>query len=79
MSVSLVAQMVKDLPAVQETWVWSLAWEDLLEKEMAAHSNGKYSRVENPMDCIVQGLQKVGHDWVTFTSLHLVIGYIPRE
>ena len=50
MSVSLVAQMVKDLPAVQETWVWSLAWEDLLEKEMAAHSNGKYSRVENPMD-----------------------------
>ena len=36
---SLVAQSVKDLPAVQETWVWSLGWEDPLEKEMATHSN----------------------------------------
>ena len=36
---SLVAQMVKKLPAVQETWVWSLAWEDPLEKEMATHSS----------------------------------------
>ena len=34
---SLVAQMVKNLPAVQKTWVQSLGWEDLLEKEMAAH------------------------------------------
>ena len=30
---SLVAQLVKNLPAVQETWVWSLGWEDPLEKE----------------------------------------------
>ena len=36
---SLVAQMVKCLPAVQETWIRSLGWEDLLEKEMATHSN----------------------------------------
>ena len=35
---SLVAQMVKNLPAVQETWVQSLGWEDALEKEMATHS-----------------------------------------
>ena len=34
---SLVAQMVKNLPAVQETCVWSLGREDLLEKERAAH------------------------------------------
>ena len=32
---SLVAQLVKNLPAVQETWVQSLGWEDPLEKEMA--------------------------------------------
>ena len=32
---SLVAQMVKRLPTMQETWVQSLDWEDLLEKEMA--------------------------------------------
>ena len=31
--VSLVAQMVKNPPAMQETWVWSLGWEDPLEKE----------------------------------------------
>ena len=34
-----MAQMVKSLPAVQETWVQSLGWEDPLEKEMATHSS----------------------------------------
>ena len=34
-----VAQMVKDLPAVQETWVPSLGWEDPLEKGKATHSS----------------------------------------
>ena len=37
--VSLVAQMVKNLPTVQETWVQSLVWEDPLEKKMATHSS----------------------------------------
>ena len=36
---SLVAQMVKNQPAVQETWVWSLSWEDSLEEGMATHSS----------------------------------------
>ena len=36
---SLVAQMVKHWPTVQEPWVQSLGWEDLLEKEMAPHSS----------------------------------------
>ena len=36
---SLVAQKVKCLPAMQETWVLSLGWEDPLEKEMATHSS----------------------------------------
>ena len=36
---SLVAQMVKNLPAIQETWVQSLSQEDPLEKEMANHSS----------------------------------------
>ena len=36
-SASLVTQMVKKLPAMRETWVQSLAWEDLLEKGMATH------------------------------------------
>ena len=35
----LVAQMVKRLPTMWETWVQTLGWEDLLEKEMATHSS----------------------------------------
>ena len=35
----MVAQTVKNLPAMQETWVQSLGWEDLLEKRMATHSS----------------------------------------
>ena len=35
----LVAQMVKSLPAMRETWVRSLGWEDPLEKEIAPHSS----------------------------------------
>ena len=36
---SLVAQMVKHLPTMRETWLWSLGWKDPLEKEMANHSS----------------------------------------
>ena len=36
--VFLIAQLVKNLPAMQETWVQSLGWEDPLEEEMATHS-----------------------------------------
>ena len=36
---SLVDQMVKNLPAMRETWVWSLDWEDLLEQGMATHTS----------------------------------------
>ena len=39
MVTSLVAQMVKCLRTIQETWVQFLGWEDLLEKEMATHSS----------------------------------------
>ena len=37
---SLVAQLVKNLPAMQETWVQSLGWEDPLEKGKGTHSSG---------------------------------------
>ena len=40
--------MVKHLPTMQETWVQSLGWEDLLEKEIATHL--QCSCLENPMD-----------------------------
>jgi len=43
-----VAQVVKNLPATQESLVQSLGWEDPLEEEMATHL--QYSCLENPMD-----------------------------
>ena len=45
---SLVAQRVKHLPAMRETWVWSLGWEDPLGKDMATPL--QYSCLENPMN-----------------------------
>ena len=45
---SLVAQTVKNMPAIQDTWVRSLVWEDLLGKSMATHSSIPSWRI--PMD-----------------------------
>ena len=62
--VSLVAQMVKSLPAMQETWVQSLGWEDHLEKEMATHSSTLACKIpwtEEPGRLQSMGLQRVGH------------------
>ena len=42
---SLLAQIVKSPPAMQETWVWSLSWEDPLEEEMASHSSNLDRRI----------------------------------
>ena len=72
----LVAQTVKRLPTMQETWVQSLGREDPLEKEMATHSSilaWKIPWTEEPGRLQSMGLQRVGHDWVAslhFTSLH---------
>ena len=52
----LVAQLVKNLPAMWETWVQSLGWEDLLEKEKGYPL--QYSGVVNSRDCIVHGVTK---------------------
>ena len=46
---SLVAQKVKNLPALRDTWVRSLGWEDPLEKGMAGYLL-QYSGLENSMD-----------------------------
>ena len=62
---SLVAQMVKRLPAMWETRVQSLGWEDLLEKEMATHSSIRAWRIpgtEEPGRLQSMGSQRVGHD-----------------
>ena len=62
---SLVAQMVKNLPAVWETQVQSLGWEDPLEKGMAAHSSmlaWKIPWTDEPGRLQSTGSQRIGHD-----------------
>ena len=64
-SSSLVAQMVKRLPAMREAWVRSLGWEDLLEKETATYSSTlawKIPGTEEPGRLQFMGSQRVGHD-----------------
>ena len=71
---SLVAQTVKRLPTVQETWVRSLGQEDPLEKEMAIHSctfAWKIPWMEEPSRLQSMRSQRVGHDWAT--SLHFTL------
>ena len=67
---SPVAQMVKNLPAMQETWVQSLGREDSLEKGMATHSSiltGRIPGTEEPGGLQSRESQRVGHDWTTNT------------
>ena len=57
---SLVAQLVKNLPAMWETWVRSLGWEDPLEKGKAIHSSILAWRIS--LTVWSMGSQRVGHD-----------------
>ena len=62
---SLVAQTVKNLPTIWETWVRSLGWEDLLEKGIATHSSILARRIpwtEKPGELQSMGSQRVRHD-----------------
>ena len=73
---SLVAQTVKCLPTIQETWVQSLGWEDLLEKEMAIHSSilaWEIPWTEEPGRLPSMGSQRTGHEWVTALWLFLCL------
>ena len=69
----MVALMVKTLPAMQETWVQSLGWEDPMEKEKATHFSILAWRIpwtEEPGELQSMGLQRVGQELVTNTHEH---------
>ena len=69
--VSLVAQTVKNLPAMQETQVRSLGWENPLEKGLATHScilAWRIPRTEKPGGLQSMGSQRVRCDWATNTN-----------
>ena len=77
----LVAQMVKHLPAMRETWVRSLGREDPLEKEMAIHSiilAWKIPWTEEPDRLQSMGSQRVGQQgWVAI--LYDILGYLDMD
>ena len=78
---SLLAQMVKNLPAIQETQVWSLSWKILWRREWQ-HTSGFlpgefHGQREEPGRLQSMGLQRVGHDWVTNTYFSAVWGRNP--
>ena len=67
-----MAQMLKNLPAMQETWVGSLDREDPLEKRMSTNYSilaWRISWTEEPGGLQTMGLQRVSHGSVTSTSL----------
>ena len=72
---SLVAQLVKNPPAVWETWVRSLDCKDSLEKGNATHSSILAWRI--PWAVQSMGLQRVRHNWMTFTFTHTRISDSP--
>ena len=60
-----MAQMVRSLPAMQESWIQSLGWEDPLEKELATHSSILAWRIpwtEETGRLQFMGSQRVGYD-----------------
>ena len=62
---SVMAQLLKNLPAMQQTWIQSLGWKDPLEKEMVTHSSilaWRIPRTEEPGGTESMGLHRVGHD-----------------
>ena len=68
--------MVKSLPAMQETWVWSRGWEDSLEKGMATHScilAWRIPQTEEPGRLLSMRLHRVRHNWVTNTFTFIVL------
>ena len=72
----LVAQIVKNMPTMQETQVWSLGQNDPLEKQMATHSSildWRISWTEEPGGLQSMGLQRVGHDWATNTHTQVLL------
>ena len=76
---TLVAQLVKSPPLMQDTHVHSLRGEDPLEKEIATHFSTlawKIPRTEEPGRLQSTGLQRVEHDWVTSLSLSLTVNKI---
>ena len=74
---SLMAQVVKNLSAVWETWIWSLGWEDPLKKEMATQSSilAGESDGQGEWQATVHGVTK---SWTRLSDLHFHFRFQPK-
>ena len=71
-----MAQIIKNLCAMQETWIWSLGWQDPPEKGMATHSSilpGEFHGLRSLADYSPYGYKRVGHNWATNTFFHQIL------
>ena len=72
--VSLVAQLVKSPPAMQDTWIRFLGWEDPLEKGMATHFSTLAWRI--PWTLLVHGVVK---SWTPLSDFHFTSLYVKAK
>ena len=70
---SLVAQLVKNLPAMQETWVRSLGWEDPLEKGKATHSSILARRIPWMIQSMCRKESDTTEQLSLFTNLYGIV------
>ena len=65
---------------MQETWVWSLGWEDLLKKRISTHSSilvWRFAWTEEPVRVQPMGSQRVRHDWATNIPYEFLFNLLP--
>ena len=74
---SLIAQLVKNPPAMRETWVRSLGWEDPLEKGKKGYPL-QHSGLENSTDCIVHGVAK-SWTWLSDFHFHISLSLVTQS
>ena len=77
-----MAQIVTNSPAMPETWVWSLGWEDPLEEGMATHSSMLAWRIlwtEKPGRLQATGSQRAGHDSAQFLPSLLALSMVEKK
>ena len=79
---SLMAQWLNNPPAMQDTRVWFLGWEDPLGNEMATHPSilaWRIPWIEEPGGLQSTGSQRVGHDWATSLYYHVMLKFIKKH
>ena len=71
-----MAQMVKNLPAMRETWVGSLGWEDALEVGMATHSSILAWRIPTDKGAWQSAVNRAAKSWMRLSTAQGLVSYL---